>query len=197
MLLKTSQRLEGAVKENVVFLRRWIKHPFRLGAIMPSSSSLVKAISTHVELKDSEFVLELGAGTGRLTRALLDRGIAKAQLYVVEIDPVLCTFLQNSHVGVNVIQGDAANLAELLPPEILGNVAMIVSGIPMMSLPASKCQAIIESCFSVMKTGGSLIQFTYGPTSPLPAKKMGLLKQKVGRIYRNFPPAAIWKYSKI
>lgn len=194
--MKVSVSKSGAVRENLVFWQRWVRNPFRLGAVLPSSQALVKAVAHQVDLSANEYVVELGAGTGRVTRALLNRGIGKSQLFVLEIDPVLCSYLREAFPGVNVIQGDAADLPRLLPEKALGSVAVIVSGIPMVSLPARKCEAIIEACFAVMRRSGRFLQFTYGPASPLPAQKLGLSKQRLGRVYRNFPPATIWSYQK-
>ena len=62
-----------------------------------------------------EAVLELGAGTGVVSRALLEGGVPPEQLIVVEIVPDMADHLRGVLPGVLVIEGDARNLPDLLP----------------------------------------------------------------------------------
>ena len=120
-----------------------------------------------------------------------------ACLYVVELDPKLADFLKKRLPdSVNVITGDARHLEQLLPPHVLGHVDTVISGIPMMNLKIQDQFDLIDASFRVMHTGGSFLQFTYGPMSPLPAKKLGLEKTRIGHVFKNFPPATVWRYNR-
>ncbi len=184
-------------EENFLFLRQLVKNPKMLGAIVPSSEALGKFISKQIVITDQTQCVEIGAGTGSLTLALLRAGILPENLYVVELDTTLSDFLKKKlPAEVHVIKGDAAHLEKLLPSHIIGHVDTVVSGIPMMNLSKAEQTALIESSFNVMKNEGSLLQFTYGPLSPLPAKKLGLSKKRIGHVLLNFPPATIWRYQR-
>jgi phosphatidylethanolamine/phosphatidyl-N-methylethanolamine N-methyltransferase len=82
----------------------------------------------------------------------------------------------------------------LLPKHVVGNVTSVVSGIPMMNLSLSHQARLISSWKKVLSPRGSIIQFTYGPLSSLPAERLGLIKKRLGHVLRNFPPATVWKY---
>lgn len=182
-------------EENILFFKRLVKNPRSLGAIVPSSEALGKFIAEQIDVAGSSPLVEIGAGTGSLTQALLRAGVPPSRLYVVELDRALSAYLKStlpSHV--HLITGDACELQNLLPPSIIGNVSTVISGIPMMNLSLETQMALTHSCLSVLKPEGRILQFTYGPISPLPAKKLGLDKKKLGHVFLNFPPATIWQY---
>lgn len=182
--------------ENLLFLKRLLKNPKALGAITPSSLALSNSICRHVEVTAETYVVEIGAGTGRFTRALLHSGIDPSQLFVVEMDPELCKFLMQHFPQVTIINGDASRLVEILPPHIIGKVSTVISGIPLVNLSASLQGAIAKACFAVLEEGGQMLQFTYGPISPLSSRKLGLHKKRLGHVLWNFPPAVIWAYKR-
>jgi len=182
--------------ENLLFFKRVLKNPKALGAVTPSSLALANFICRHVESTPESYVVEIGAGTGRFTRALLRFGVAPAQLYVVEMDPELCKFLTQHFPQVTVINGDARSLLDILPPHIVGKVSTVISGIPLVNLSQTVQTGIADACFAVLAEGGQMLQFTYGPISPLSSRKLGLHKKRLGSVFWNFPPAVIWAYKR-
>jgi phosphatidylethanolamine/phosphatidyl-N-methylethanolamine N-methyltransferase len=180
--------------ERKLFFRRWIKHPIRLGAVLPSSIALTSMISKHATMNDDGIVVELGGGTGRLTRSLLKAGIPAHKLYVIELDPELCAFLKKAMPDVNVILGDARDLAKLIPQEYIGKITTVISGMPMTTMPFDIQRSIIKACFNVMTPDGQLLQYTYRPVSPLSIEKHHLTKTRLGVTFKNVPPATVWRY---
>ncbi len=181
--------------ENVIFFKSLLRAPLKTGAFFPSSRNLASSISNFVRLPDlDEFILEIGAGTGRLTSALLERGIPGSQLIILEMQPALVKFLRKIFPCVTVIEGNATDLLQLLPERTIGNIETIVSSIPMVNLRLSDQQQIVTAVKNVMKINGKLLQFTYRPGSPLPSNKLGLDQRYLGHVLLNIPPAAIWEY---
>ncbi len=184
-------------EENFLFLKQWVKNPKALGSIIPSSESLGKFIFKHIHVTPDEYIVEIGAGTGSLTQTLLHSGIMPERLIVIELDPYLYDFLKKTLPSqVTLICGDARNLPDLLPPHAKGHISTIISGIPMVNLTLEEQRQIVDACFITMEENGNLIQFTYTPLSPLPAKRLGLSKKRVGHVLMNIPPATVWKYQR-
>lgn len=184
-------------KERALFFKQLVKNPRSLGAVMPSSKALGEFISRQLRIVPGSYFVEIGAGTGSLTQALLRAGIEPKCLYVVELDPYLSAFLKTRlPEDVHVMTGDARDLEHLLPAHVLGCVEAVISGIPMVNLNAQTQWDLIQASFRVMREGGDFLQFTYSPLSPLPAKKMGLDQKRVGHVFKNFPPATVWRYSR-
>ncbi len=71
-----------------LFLREGLRDPPRVGAVAPSSPALVRAlVAAAVTSTRPVRVLEVGAGTGRATRALADGLAPGSRLDVVESNP--------------------------------------------------------------------------------------------------------------
>jgi phosphatidylethanolamine/phosphatidyl-N-methylethanolamine N-methyltransferase len=193
--MKASTPKISRSEENLLFFKQLMKNPRSLGAVAPSSYKLADFICQHVPVDDN-FIVEVGAGTGRLTQALLKSGLDPSHLAIVELDKDMCAFLKKNFPQVKVIQGNACELDTLLPLSWQGRVGTIISGIPMRNVSLDHHKLMVTSFLKVLKESGNILQFSYGPLSPLSVKKLGLKKKRLGHILLNIPPATIWQYSK-
>lgn len=178
-----------------LFFARWLAAPHKVGALIPASRYLARAMAEQI-VPESGLVIELGAGTGSVTRALIAAGLPCEDLIVVERDPAFCRMLRTAFPSVAVLCGDAAELRALLAPLRLGYAAAIVSSLPLLSMPGLMRQRIVEECFALLPANGLLIQYTYGAFSPLRRRKSGLKGEIAERVWRNFPPAAVWRFRR-
>ncbi len=185
-----------------LFLKRWLRRPFAMGAVVPSGRLLAEAMAetTKAALAGRPgHVVELGAGTGEVTKALLAAGLAPERLALVERDPEFARFLRRHFPGPRIIEGDAARLPRLLAEHEVAPVAAVVSSLPLLSLPAGIVQSIVGGVFEVLPRGGALVQFTYGPTPPVPRavrERLHLDGAHGKRIWRNVPPAVVWTFTR-
>jgi phosphatidylethanolamine/phosphatidyl-N-methylethanolamine N-methyltransferase len=158
------------------------------------------ARTTFAEMKGREgHVIELGAGTGEVTKALLAAGIPADRLALVERDPELASFLRRHFAGPKIVEGDAARLPKILAEQGIGSVSAVVSSLPLLSLPADVVRGIVEGVFDALPRGGSLVQFTYGPAQPVPrslSQALRLVGSRGPRIWRNMPPAVVWTFRR-
>ncbi len=182
-------------KEILLFLRRWLANPMRIGAVLPSSPSLARLIARHAVTGDDGAVLELGPGTGAVTQALLDAGITEDRLILVEIDRKLHHWLARRFPKARVIHGDAAKLQEILPRDLIGQISTVVSSLPMLGFPLPQQRAIVEQVFGVTSASGHLLQYTYSPNSPF-ARGLAVPGKLVGRVPGNLPPASLWRFTR-
>ncbi|MBX9621379.1 MAG: hypothetical protein K2X28_05050 [Alphaproteobacteria bacterium] len=179
-----------------LFLSRVLRNPRQLGAVAPSSRHLGALLARHAAVDDHSPIVELGGGSGSLTRALIKTGIEPGRIYVIELDKALALYLKSAFPQVNVIHGNATELGEILPPHIIGKVHRIVSGLPMINMPESVRREILESCFEIMSPNGAYLQYTYSPRSSIKAETYGLSKERIGTIFLNIPPATVWQYKR-
>jgi phosphatidylethanolamine/phosphatidyl-N-methylethanolamine N-methyltransferase len=61
-------------------------------------------------------------------------------------------------------------------------------------MPLAFQRAIIEQSFEVLGTDGCLLQYSYSPVSPIPARKLGVEAKLVKFVMRNVPPATVWRF---
>lgn len=179
-----------------LFILRALRNPRQLGAVAPSSRHLGALLARSAAFDDESPIVELGGGSGSLTRALIKAGIEPSRIYVIELDFELASYLTTAIPQVNVIHGNAAELSQILPAEIIGKVQRIVSGLPMINIPEPIRRQILESCFQVMAPGGAYLQYTYSPRSSINAEAYQLNKKRLGTTFLNLPPATIWQYTK-
>jgi phosphatidylethanolamine/phosphatidyl-N-methylethanolamine N-methyltransferase len=185
-----------------LFLKRWLRRPFATGAVVPSgrllATTMARATRAAVEGWPGH-VVELGAGTGEVTKALVAAGIAAERLVLVERDPEFATFLRRHFQGPRIVEGDAARLPKLLADHGIAPIAAVVSSLPLLSLPADIVNGIVSGVFEALPRGAALVQFTYGPKSPVPRalrERLRLEGAHGKRIWRNVPPAVVWAFRK-
>lgn len=177
-----------------LFLRRWIAHPLRVGALLPSSPSLCRMIARNTVTSPHDRVLELGAGTGTVTDYLIAAGLPEDRLILVELDSDYAAYLRGRFPAATVIEGDASRPRELIPPELAGKLDTVISGIPALQFPLAKQRAYMDECFSILREGGQVLQYTYSLNSPLPYKKLRMLGRRLDLTLANLPPAHLWCY---
>jgi phosphatidylethanolamine/phosphatidyl-N-methylethanolamine N-methyltransferase len=191
--MSVQQSKASPAKETLLFIKRWLKHPVRLGAIAPSSPALANLVCDHVKVRKGHIVVEIGAGTGTITRRLLNC-VPNDQLVVVELDTELCRFLKQQISSIDVIHGNAMELSSLLPKKYVGKVSTIISGIPVTTMSYLQQKRLIDACKSVLAPDGELIQYSYLHKSPLPGDDFGLSTERIGKTFKNIIPAYLWRY---
>jgi phosphatidylethanolamine/phosphatidyl-N-methylethanolamine N-methyltransferase len=182
----------GAEDEVGVFFGRWLRAPHRIGAIAPSSRFLARAMATQVDLRRPGPVIELGGGTGSVTKALLEAGLAVDRLIVVERDVRLYKMLRRRFPQLRIVLGDARQLIELLRPLGIDAVSAVVSSLPLVAMSKAMRRQIIDQSFALLGEAGRFVQYTYSLTSPLAG--FGLRGRVAARVWLNVPPAAVWSY---
>lgn len=173
-----------------LFLREAIKHPSTVGALLPSSKRLANALAQQIPTATtSGLILELGAGTGAITAALLQRKIPEHELIVIEQSAKLAEHLTWRFPNINVIQGDAGHLNQLL--DVATPIQAIVSSLPLRSLPSNIIKKIGAQINQVLQKNGLFIQYTYSLWGkPLaPSSHLKLIHRQW--VWRNLPPARI------
>ena len=175
------------------FLTRMKSEPGCVGAIAPSSKHLAIKVCKEA-LKNvtnsSDYVIEIGPGTGSFTRVILDSGIAPDHLICVELDPELQKYMTEHFPQVRTILGNALDLEEILLNENCGKVAAIVSGVPLANLPVNTRKDILTVYSKVISPDGCIIQFSYFSRPPkIPELDITL----VGFVFFNMPRAFVWK----
>ena len=68
------------MNENLQFLQAFLKNPLKVGAIAPSSPELAAEMLQGIEPDDDNIVLELGVGTGAITKYLAGRSFPSKRL---------------------------------------------------------------------------------------------------------------------
>lgn len=181
------------IKSHALFFKAIIKNPWQIGACWPSSRKLAEAMAAGIEIPHQGLVVELGGGTGVITQAILNRGLPREKLIVVEYSRELARYLSKRFKGVNVICGDAAQLTRLLGSDA-SQVQTIISSLPLLSLPRHKVFTIEQELQKILTPGCRYIKFTYDVKAEKLKMNLPLQHHTQKTIWFNVPPARVDVY---
>lgn len=177
------------------FFKRWIRNPLAMGAFAPSGKSLAKLMAKDVGA--SARVIELGAGTGTVTAALLESGVAPGNLYIVERDPQFVKILERRFPRCHVLAADALELDEQLG--LSATFDFVISGLPLLCFSPDKRHRVIQQAFGLLKPHGRLHQFTYAGRCPIDRDLRALLhadSMLLGIAALNLPPGFVYRLTR-
>lgn len=178
-----------------VFFGLWLQKPMRIAAVNPSGRRFADALAECVELDRPGTVLELGAGTGSLTRGMMRAGCPPDRIIAVEREPRLAAVLRNEFPRIRVIEGDATRIDQYFAGRG-ERLAAVVSSLPIKWFPLEAQRAIVKPCLELLGPGGRFLQMTNAFSSPLPMERLGIAGHEVCRVWLNLLPAQIWAYSQ-
>ncbi|KZL19578.1 Ribosomal RNA small subunit methyltransferase A [Pseudovibrio axinellae] len=199
MFHETRARAENALskfREPSRFLRAWVDSPLTTGALAPSGPVLAQRMAEFIPIQSNNPVLELGPGTGPVTKAILDEGVSKDRLTCLEYRDDFCEHLSEKFEGLRVVQGDAYNMRPSLKHIAPNTLCAVVSSLPLVSRPMKYRMQCIKDAFALMRPGAPFIQFSYSLVSPVTLKSTMFSWSKTGWIIKNIPPARVWIYRK-
>ncbi len=179
----------GTVTESMTFLKRFFANPTRIGAVAPSSRFLAQALAGPFSRRTQPAtVLELGAGTGAVTRHIAALLASDDRLDICEADPSLAALLEadvlaNGPLAALHDAGHVRLFADYIQRvEGLGRYDFVISGLPLTAFALEDVRAILDLVKRVTKPGGTFSYFEYMGIRPVFATvKMG----RRGRLFRT------------
>ena len=190
-----SKIIKKKIDTDIRFLKGWLKKPKSVGSIKPTSVAAAKVMIAELPTKTELPILELGVGTGPITKAMLENGISPEKIVGLEFDSDFYEQLCKTYPAVNFIQGDAFNLDESLGDLNKQQFCAVLSGLPLLNFPVEMRQKLVSDCLSRMPTGAPFIQLCYGPKPPVPANPENYSLRSTKWVLANIPPARFWVYS--
>ncbi len=184
--------------DRLAFLRGFLQRPREVASVVPSSAFLERRVVQAADLAQAHCAVELGPGTGGMTRALLRALPPHARLLAVELNPEFCARLhrQIDDRRLAVQQGSAEALAEYLREWALPAPDVVVSGIPFSTLPSDIARRVTAAIHACLAPGGQFIAYQLRPhvaayaTPHLGAPEMAAWE------WRNVPPMRVFRWSK-
>lgn len=194
--LKVKEKFGRKFDEEIRFFKGWMSNTRAVGAILPTSSFTARRMASVVNPHSGLPVLELGPGTGVITKAILERGIAPEELVSVEYSTDFFNQLKARFAGVQFINGDAFDLEHTLGAMKDRQFDSVVSAVPLLNFPMHRRVELIEDLLSRIPVGRPVVQISYGPLSPVVAMPDRYSIQHLDFVVRNIPPAQLWVYRR-
>lgn len=178
------------------FLAKFVQSPVTVGSVCPSSDALADKLAATVPLGDNGLVIDLGAGSGPISAALLRAGVAGERIIAMDVLPGFRAGFTRRCPGVPFIVADARELAAVLDryaPD--RKISAVISSLPLRVLPRKTTRAVLKAVRTVLADrGGFFVQYSYAWWLRYPLRGYGLSPCAASMVFWNLPPARVEAY---
>jgi phosphatidylethanolamine/phosphatidyl-N-methylethanolamine N-methyltransferase len=196
MAIRLKERLGRKFDEEIRFFKGMMQGPKTVGSIVPTSSVTARRMASVIDTNSGLPVLELGPGTGAITKAILAKGVRPDNLVAIEYSTDFYQHLVRLYEGVHFINGDAFDLNRTLGV-LRGQVFdSVISAVPLLNFPMQARVNLLEDLLDRLPPGRPVVQISYGPVSPIIAKPERYHIRHFDFVVRNIPPAQLWIYRR-
>ena len=173
-----------------LFLSEIARAPRQMGTVWPSSPALAKAMARWLPADRSQFILELGPGTGIVTKQLFAAGLPENRLIAVEKSQRMTGFLQSKFPQATILNGDALELSTLLGDR---KVACVISSLPLKVFTPEEATRLTQQIESVLLPGHNWVQYSYQIVNGhAPSSSFHPVDSEI--VWQNLPPAKVSVY---
>ena len=192
------------MRESLGFFTSFLKNPTSVGAVLPSSRFLSRAlVGTLDHIKAGELVVEYGPGTGPMTAVIKERLPSNARYLGIELQPEFHGQLVTRFDGMDFHLGSAGDVQQILKDRGLPRPTRIISGLPFASLPSAVQDSVIDGLVWALKDSECdfrTFQYAHAYGMRSARRFRGVMAERfeqferVGPIVRNVPPAYVLRY---
>jgi phosphatidylethanolamine/phosphatidyl-N-methylethanolamine N-methyltransferase len=181
----------------VLFLRQFARSPWTVGAVLPSSAALARAMLAPIDFASARAIVEFGPGTGAFTRSIAARLAPGSRYLGIELNPSFVQELATEFPRLTFAHGSVVDLTEILARHSIDAIDAIVCGLPWATLPIALQGAVFAAMDQVLVPGGVFVTFGYLQSLVLPAAwelrrrlRRGFIEVSYSPVvWGNVPPA--------
>jgi phosphatidylethanolamine/phosphatidyl-N-methylethanolamine N-methyltransferase len=200
----TGRRKDPSRRPVLTFVREFVANPTRVGAVLPSSKRLSRAMLDGLDIAGAKVIVEFGPGTGVVTDQLAPLLKPGCTYFAIERSEDMARVWQARHPNLKIHVDTAANVAELCRRNGVDQVDIVLSGLPWSSLPDEVVGSILNAMGKVLRPGGVFVTFCYYTGTWLPGSKRFFRRlpalfsrvEKGRHVMRNVPPAFVLRCTK-
>jgi phospholipid N-methyltransferase len=149
-----------------LFFGKFLRHGTAIASLAPSSRWLARATVRNVDWERARVLVELGAGTGPITRVLIEKAHPECRLLVLERDPDFARLLRarfQDRSNCEVIEADVCALDGIMVDRGIAQADYVISGLPVPSFPRELQRALFQSVRRWLAPEGTFNQITEMP----------------------------------
>lgn len=183
------------MKDSLLFLGKFLKHGTAIASLAPSSPWLSRTTVRNVDWDRAKVLVELGAGTGPITKVLAEKARPDCRVVVLERDPDFARILRErfqGHGNFDVIEGDVRDLTSILERLGISQVDAVISGLPVPSFPKDLQRDLFRVVKKILVPGGTYNQITEMPWVYLRFYRKFFRDVQFAFEPRNLPPAGAY-----
>lgn len=180
--------------DKILFLYKFIKSPRSVGSITPSSRFLARAMTKPVDWNNARYIVELGAGTGIITKYIEAMKHPDCKAVIFERDNEMRIRLERMYPSL-YYRSNAVDLNHALSDLGIPHVDCILSGLPFANFPQDLRDQITEGVFKSLKPGGMFVTFQYSLQMKNQLTEL-FGDVKINYVPFNIPPAFVYYCTK-
>ena len=187
--------------ESLGFLAQFVRRPSTVGAVIPSSRWLARAMVEWGALHEADLVVELGPGTGPFTQAILDTDGDQTQFFALELNTRFAERLGERFPKANVYNDSAERILHYMQQHNRPHVDNVLCGLPWASLPLKVQEGVMSAISQALAPGGTFATFAYLHALGLPNARR--FRQRLEStfssvetsrvVWQNVPPAFVYR----
>lgn len=191
---------ESRLVEHLQFFGTFLRKPANVGAVMPSSPALARSLVKDCPFRTARLVVELGPGTGAVTKLILERLGRRTDFFALELAEEHVRALRRRFPGLTVYHDSAENIRRYLPRHGAREVDCVISGLPWASMKRAAQERIMEEVHRALAADGAFTTFAYVHSAWLPRARhfrewlmQNFKHVAISRVvWRNVPPAFVY-----
>jgi len=179
-----------------VFFQEFLKPPLQIGSIIPSSRFLERRILEVAGICSTKTIVELGPGTGGMTKAILRAMSQHAKLLSIEINPhfhALVSSIEDDRLVAHL--GSACGLKEIISMYGLGSPEVVISGIPFSTISHSSGSQFLEAISYLLAPNGRFVAYQVSTRVATLCRPFLGSGQMVVELL-NIPPMRVYRWEK-
>jgi ornithine lipid N-methyltransferase len=149
-----------------LFLGKFLRQGTAIASVAPSSRWLSETTVSNIDWATVDAVVELGAGTGPITRVIAQRARPECKVVVVECDHDFARLLRERFRDMpnfNIVEGNVRDLDSILACCGINRVDHVISGLPVPSFPRELQHSLFDAVRKVLRHDGTYNQITEIP----------------------------------
>lgn len=146
--------------ERLLFIKRFFRLPSTIGSITPSTKYLANKMVEGMDWNEAQTIVELGAGTGVITDAIVKSMLPNTKLIIFEKDPFFRQLLLTKYPYAKVFE-EAEKLQSTLQNQNIKKADLIFSGLPFTVLKEKERKKILSNVYESLNYGGKFIAYQY------------------------------------
>lgn len=175
----------------LLFLRKFLREGTRVASVAPSSRSLGRAMSSQIDPHRPQTIVELGAGSGAVTRIAAGQMHPQSRLIAVEVDPEFHRVLAADVPAAEAVLADVRELPAQLAARGVQQVDLVLDCLPTPSLPRAINAAVFDWLASLAPTP-AFSQMTVMPWVYRPLYQRLFQHVEFELVLANMPPGGVY-----
>ena len=157
------EKIKRAMGPAGVFFRGFLENPRMVGAILPSSPAVIKAMLEPVDWQNTRLFVEYGPGVGTFCQPVLDRLPRDGELLVIDTNPLFIDYLRKTITDsrFHAVLGSAEDVEAIVKAHGHDHADYVLSGLPFSTLPDGVGERIAAATGRVIRKGGAFLVYQF------------------------------------